>query len=300
LIRIGSAGWSYPDWEGVVYPRRTGHRFDPLAYLAEFVDCIEINSTFYRIPAPSSATGWAQRVSVNPDFRFTVKLWRGFTHGPTLPRGDLLVAEEEFRACVEPLRAAGRLGAVLVQYPYSFHNTQESRRKLRELLDRLEGLPLAVEIRHDSWLVDDFLEMLRERGTAFCNIDQPRVSRNVPATAHVTAEVGYARLHGRNAETWFQEGAGRNRRYDYLYSEEELLGWKDLVSGMAGAREIFVIANNHYRGQALANALELKSLIEERRVTAPAELLSAFPALAKRARAAEDRGRTDQRELPFS
>jgi len=303
LIRIGSAGWSYPDWEGVVYPPRTRHRFDPLAYLAGFMDCIEINSTFYRIPEASAVAHWAARVSESPSFLFTVKLWRGFTHGPPLPPGDIRAAENAFKTNLAPLRDAGRLGALLIQCPYSFHNTARNRTRLREIMDRFEGMPLAVEVRHDSWLVDEFTGMLRERGAAFCNIDQPSVSRNIQPTAHVTAGFAYVRLHGRNAESWFEDGVGRDRRYDYLYSEAELSIWKDLVSGMSGATDIFIIANNHYRGKAVANVVEMRSIVEDRMVPAPRQLIAAYPRLARRATpapAARGEMETHQGELPFS
>src|SRR6478672_9371201 len=115
-IRIGPAGWSYKDWEGVVYPQKAGKKFDPLGYLAEFFDTIEINSTFYRPPAPSTAKSWAERVSQNPDFVFTAKLNRLFTH----ERGKATEADEkEFHEGMEPLRQANKLGSLLLQFPWS-------------------------------------------------------------------------------------------------------------------------------------------------------------------------------------
>ena len=303
MIRIGCAGWSYPDWEGVVYPSRTAPRFDPLAYLSGFVDCIEINSTFYRIPDLSAASSWAARVAENPSFTFTVKLWRGFTHGPPLPPVEIQAAEASFKSALDQLRRADRLGALLIQFPYAFHNSGANRSRLEEMLDRFEEFPLAVEVRHDSWLVEGYFSMLRERDIAFCNIDQPDLSQNIPPTTHVTSRIAYVRLHGRNAGTWFQEGVGRDQRYDYLYSEEELSAWHERLPDMQGAREIFIIANNHYRGQAIANALELKSMVGGGRVPAPSQLIAAYPRLARSASPAPPRdGETSSRQgvLPFS
>ena len=228
MIRIGSAGWSYADWEGVVYPTGAGARFDPLKYLAGFVDCIEINSSFYRIPTTDHGSSWVRRVSDQDHFLFTVKLWRGFTHQvPHLSPPEARRALGEFRDFLTPLHEAGRLGGVLIQFPYSLHATTSSRQRLEELLGRMEAYPLVVEFRHSSWLREGVLDLLRRRGVAFCNIDQPQISSNIPATAHRTSEIGYVRLHGRNTSAWFQEGAGRDRRYDYLYGVEELAEWRE-------------------------------------------------------------------------
>src|SRR5712692_9552590 len=115
-IRIGPAGWSYTDWEGKVYPPH-GSRFDPLAYLASFFDTIEINSPFYRIPPPTHATSWVRRVRDYQSFKFTTKIYRGFTHEKASPSAGEVKA---FRDYLRPLASSARLGAVLLQYPWSF------------------------------------------------------------------------------------------------------------------------------------------------------------------------------------
>lgn len=293
MIRFGTAGWSYADWDGIVYPARRPPGFDALAHMARFLDCLEVNASFYRIPSPATAAAWAVRVAERPDFRFTVKLWQGFTHGAgpggldgsAAPSEDEVRAREaSFRGFVQPLRDAGLLGAVLAQFPYSLHATEEGRARLTEVLDRFDDLPLVVEVRHRSWLGGDLLAHLRERGAGFCNLDQPAVAANIPPTAHATSPVAYVRLHGRNAAAWFEEGAGRDRRYDYLYAAEELAGWTDRIAALAAsAADVFIIANNHYRGQALANVLELKAAVEGAAVPAPSELVEAYPRLAGRA-----------------
>ncbi len=286
MIRIGSAGWSYPDWDGVVYPEGAGKRFDALKYLASFVDCIEINTSFYRIPPPPTAASWIRRIAGRDSFRFTVKLWRGFTHdSERLTATEAREAAEEFRDFLAPIHEAGRLGAILVQLPYSFHATTEGLKTLQGLLDRFEAYPLVVEVRHGGWLTDDFLAGLHRRGVGFCNIDQPALASNIPPTAHVTSEIAYVRLHGRNADAWFEQDAGRDRRYDYLYGAEELAGWVDRITTLAaGARDVFVIANNHYRGKGVVNALELKARIEKDLVEVPPDLLELYPRLAAVAR----------------
>jgi uncharacterized protein YecE (DUF72 family) len=114
MIRVGPAGWSYKDWEGFVYPEKPGPKFDPLAYLARFFDTIEINSSFYRPPSASTANSWARRVAHNRGFKFTAKLYRTFTH----ERGTQTQKDEvDFRTGIDPLSDAGRLGALLLQFP---------------------------------------------------------------------------------------------------------------------------------------------------------------------------------------
>jgi len=283
LIRMGSAGWSYPDWDGIVYPEKRDRRFDPLAWLAAFLDAVEINASFYRIPTAAASAGWALRTAPFERFVFTAKLWRGFTHDAT-PERELREAETAFRLAMEPLRDAGKLRAILLQFPYSFHDTAANRERLSGLSDRFGDFGIVVEVRHASWLAGDFLPFLRKRGISFCNLDQPAISANILPSGHVTAPLAYVRLHGRNAAAWFEEGAGRDRRYDYLYSAEELAEWAHRIRRLAAdAGDVMVIANNHFGGQAVTNALELRSMIESTTVKAPPGILSAFPRLADRA-----------------
>src|SRR5438093_7627471 len=146
-IRIGPAGWSYTDWEGTVYPKH-GSKFHHLAYLASFFHTIEINSPFYRIPPPTHAKSWVRRIAANPDFKFTTKVFRGFTH----EEGEIASADvKAFRNYLDPLADANRLGAVLLQYPWSFKNNAESRDKLAQLFTAFDGYPLALEVRHSTF-----------------------------------------------------------------------------------------------------------------------------------------------------
>jgi uncharacterized protein YecE (DUF72 family) len=283
MIRISSAGWSYPDWAGRVYPTPKPRGFDPLVYLAHYVDAIEINSTFYRIPAPTLARRWVARAADFPAFRFTAKLWQGFTHEGTARAMD----ETAFRQAMAPLHDAGKLGAVLVQFPYRVHHTAEHRALLRRLVAAFRAYPLVVEIRHRSWDRLQVYEFLQELGIGFCNIDQPQVSYALGLTSRVTSALGYLRLHGRNTATWFQEDAGRDARYDYLYREEELNEILKAVERIARrARDTYLVTNNHFRGQAVVNALELQAKLRRAPVAVPPPLLTAYPALRAIARQA--------------
>lgn len=282
-IRVGPAGWSYQDWKGVVYPASPGARFEPLTYLAGYFDLIEVNVTFYRSLSPRISTAWIKKIAVNPNFRFSVKLLRKFTHEPE----DLHAGEEDlWKAGIEPLMEAGRLGALLAQFPYSFHYGEDSREYLYRLQRRFDGYPLVVEVRHRSWDREEALLFFKDIGVGFCNIDQPQVSYSLPPSSFLTSPVAYLRLHGRNVRDWFRKGAGRDDRYNYLYSEFELEEWvKRLHRISSAAREVYVVANNHFRGQAVCNALQLKSMLEGRRVPVPKSLLPFYPQLSNIKRA---------------
>ena len=270
-IRVGPAGWSYTDWEGTVYPPHRS-KFDHLAYLASFFDTIEINSPFYRIPPPSHAKSWVRRVADNPDFKFTTKVFRGFTHDATeIAPGDV----KAFRDYLDPLADSNRLGAVLLQYPWSFRNSEESRGKLARLFSDFDGYPLALEVRHATFQDDDFFRFLNEHNVSWVNVDQPLFHDSVKPSGTTTGPLAYARLHGRNYEKWFAHGETWER-YNYLYSKEELAPWVGRIRTMAETKETYVITNNHFRGQAIVNAVDLEeSLGMEAKM--PPQLKEAYP-----------------------
>ena len=299
MIRVGTAGWHYDDWSGFVYPKRRPRGFDPLEQIARLFDALEVNVTFYRVPDPSMTASWVKRVAFNQRFRFTVKVPRALTHGRSDPAQpvDPGEAERRFREAVSPIAAAGRLGALLVQFPQSFHRTEESLAHLEALLARFPDLPCVAEFRHAGWGEPSAIEHMKRLGAGFCNIDQPRLAATLRPTEHATAPVAYIRLHGRNAAAWFAGGdAGRRasgrepigdaapgpaERYNYLYSEEELRPWIASIRRIAEqAADTYVIANNHFRGKAAVNALQIRAALEGALVEVPDPLLAAYPVLA--------------------
>jgi len=277
-LRIGPAGWSYPDWAGVVYPGRRPAGFHEAAYLAEFFDVIEINSSFYQPIRPEHALLWLERVSANPRFLFTAKLWQRFTHDPSPNSED----ERAVRGGFDVLREAGRLGAVLLQFPFSFHRSPETMLYLETLLRRFSDYPLVVEVRHASWRARETFDLLRERGAGFCNIDQPVIGHSLEPSAEATSAVGYVRLHGRRYDTWFSDDAALppHERYNYLYSQQELAPWVSRIRKVAEhAPRTFVVANNHYLGKGVVNALQLISLLKGEKVKVPETLRQHYPQL---------------------
>jgi uncharacterized protein YecE (DUF72 family) len=283
MLRIGPAGWSYPDWAGYVYPSRRPKGFHEAAYLAEFFDTIEINTSFYQPLRPDSAKQWIDLVSANPRFVFTAKLWQRFTHD-TVSASTGATSEDEraVRAGFDVLRAAGKLGAVLLQFPFSFHRTKETMAYLSAVLLRFRGYPLVVEVRHDSWNSPETLALLHEHGAGICNIDQPIIGKSLAPSAQATSPVGYIRLHGRRYDTWFSddETIPAHERYNYLYSAEELDPWVARVKKVSTqAHNTFVVTNNHYQGKAVVNALQLISTLKGTKVKVPEPLRQHYPQL---------------------
>ena len=283
-LYIGPAGWSYPDWNGTVYPHKKPRGFDPLEYISSYFNLIEINSTFYRLPTVETSKRWAERVAGRPDFRFSAKVHQEFTH----TKGVVDIRNlEAFKHSVAPLLEAGRLLCVLLQYPWSFKQTDANRRRLLKLIGSLAPLPVAVEVRHGSWARDDVLAELTDAGASVCAVDQPSIGDSLELATHPPrparepgTPIAYLRFHGRNKSEWFRRGTNRDLRYNYLYSRGELTRLAESVrSTVETAREVVVVLNNHFRGQAVANALELKAMLAAGKVAVPAGLLEAYPRL---------------------
>jgi len=297
-IRIGTAGWSYKDWEGIFYPPGMRQRkVHPLEYLARFFDTAEINTSFYGPLKPELAKLWSKRAAaINPKFLFTAKLYRAFTHSPTAVMEPTSAAtirptdEDEIktREGLDALANEGKLGALLIQFPVSFKNTSLNREYLERLLRQFIEYPRVVEVRDSSWNNPDTLAEFARQNVAFCNIDQPVMGKSLAPTEHVTAPTAYIRLHGRNYDQWF-DSDNRNDRYNYLYKEHELEDWKQRIENVAHkAQTTYVITNNHFESKAGVNAIELKSMISGKRVPAPPTLIQKYPELRKFADPAND------------
>jgi uncharacterized protein YecE (DUF72 family) len=282
---VGPAGWSYEDWRGIVYPASKQRGFHEASYLTNFFSTIEINTSFYRPLKQELTRVWAQRVEHNPRFRFTAKMYRGFTHDGRMDRESI----REFCQGLTPLIEHRRLGCLLMQFPFSFRFNRENRDYLLKLKRAFSHFALVAEMRHASWNCEEGLGVLIDNQIGFCNIDQPQLHQCMPPTAHVTSVIGYVRLHGRNYLEWFNHsGTGENRgglshvqaRYNYLYTISQLEKWKKRVGQVADqTKATYVVANNHFQGKAVVNALQILSMLTEEKVEVPEDLMPFYPEL---------------------
>lgn len=283
-IRIGTAGWHYKDWNGVFYPKGAGKEFKELDFLATFFDTVEINSSFYRPPSKHMAYAWVKKVIRNPRFKFTAKLWQRFTHD-RMRFGSAEV--DQFTEGIDPLAAAGKLGAVLCQFPWSFKNDEAGKEWLVNIIMTFKQYPLVVEVRHASWDTPAVYEFLDNHGVGFAAIDQPVIGKSIEPKTVQTGKIGYIRMHGRNYDAWFPKKevkdlteADKFARYDYLYTEQELEEWVDKIRTIAAdAQETYVMQNNHPRGQAVCNAFQLRAKLGEKKMKIPETMLPHFPQL---------------------
>jgi uncharacterized protein YecE (DUF72 family) len=285
VIYVGTAGWSYPQgegrWDGLFYPR--DRRVDHLTYYASHFNAVEINSSFYRPLSPDYAQTWARKTPA--DFRFTAKLYQKFTHPrmyteATGDEADLRRDDfERFKAGLAPLAEAGKLGALLAQFPASFKADAEAYTHLEDLIRQFVDYGLAVELRHRSWTDSpDAARLLEESGVAWCIIDEPKFKTSVGAVP-LTGRLAYFRFHGRNAAEWWH--GDRETRYNYLYSAPEQSGLAaEVADAAAHTEDTYVFYNNHYRAKAVVNATQLKAALGQPvQADFTAEMLSSYPEL---------------------
>ncbi len=283
VVRVGPAGWNYKDWYGYFYPQNPGREFQELEFLAGYFDTAEINSTFYRPAGAVMAEAWVRKAAGNPDFKFTAKLWNRFTHERN-PFGQEEIGL--FRRGIDPLARSGKLGALLCQFPWSFKNDDSSREWLRGVLDAFKDYPLVVEVRHASWDSSAFFGELDARNVGFATIDQPVIGQSLAFRPVRTGSIGYVRMHGRNYKAWFaQKGRDSGKttetaRYDYLYNDREIDEVVDRVKKVAeGSKETYVVQNNHPRGQAIANAAQIRASLGEAIQSLPDSMFLHYPSL---------------------
>ena len=295
-LRIGTSGWNYPSgkgtWNGVFYPARTKGRrargtakpgFDELAYYATHFDTVEINTTFYGQPRAAVARTWADRTP--PGFEFSLKLYRKLTHAdignvPSLDAEGI----DEYRRGIEPLADAGKIGAVLAQFPPAFKQTAESQGYLDALLERFRDYPVAVELRHRSWSdgFDATLALLNAHNAALAQIDEPKFKLSIRQNQlpNITGFY-YMRLHGRNAAQWWTHDKSEDR-YNYLYSADELKTFAETAGAARRlVKKFYLYFNNHFASKAVVNAVMIKSQLGDPVTgTYPREFVERYPETA--------------------
>ncbi len=276
-VRVGTSGWSYPSgrgsWNGIFYPTAPGRSrkrtagFDDLAFYAEHFDTVEVNSTFYGVPTVQATKGWVERTPAN--FEFSLKLYQKFTHPEMFHRATgqdpsaLDTSDVDgFRLAIDPIANAGKLGALLAQFPPSFKNDANARGYLEWLVEAFTGYPLAIELRHRSFSDDPegTLRLLSELGAALVQIDEPKFRLSIRQTLlpNVTTFY-YMRLHGRNAAQWWKHDQSEDR-YNYLYSASELEPFVDAAEEASRhVKKAYLYTNNHFSAKSVANAATIKN-----------------------------------------
>lgn len=278
-IAVGIAGWSYPDWDGYVYPPGTR---DKLRFVADFVDMVEINTTFYRPPSPKLVASWHQRTADIPDFFFAAKLNREVTHDQVIaPR-----TVDSFRTAFAPLVDAGRLKHLLAQFRWDFDDTPAHRRHIEQITRHYGPIAhVTLELRNGSWAGDEALTFLRGLGVSVANLDYPAARNGFAMRVTGIGEDAYLRLHGRNRKAWFSRGAGRDETYNYAYSEDELDDIADRAEAIASmSKTLTLVANNHYQGKEMLAAVELKAKLGGGKAFAPPDLVKKYPRIKTIAR----------------
>ncbi|WP_320130078.1 DUF72 domain-containing protein [uncultured Sphaerochaeta sp.] len=260
-ILIGTSGYSYTEWVGPVYPEGT-KASEYLSLYADRFETVELNFSYYRMPVADQLQAMHEQA---PSLVFSIKAHESLTHSidPANWKREATI----FRSALEPLLNTDSLEAVLLQFPYSFHYEPDQRRYLDALLRFFPGIPLAVEFRNAQWYNNRTLDALKSLKVAFVSLDLPQIQGNPPLMDVSTAPLAYIRLHGRNQAAWW--GSDAAARYDYLYSDRELLSIVQRVRGLAlGSGTVVVYFNNHRRGQAVKNAQRLRSLLEPKETKA--------------------------------
>ncbi|HEX2781711.1 MAG TPA: DUF72 domain-containing protein [Gemmatimonadaceae bacterium] len=290
-IRIGTASWTDPTIVkgGVFYPRGTSSAEDRLRYYASQFPVVEVDSSYYSLPEKANATLWAERTP--PGFVFHLKAHALLTGQPSevarLPEDitDIMPAEllektrihakdlplpvydaiwERFLDAIEPLRRAGKLGGVLLQYPRWFLPTPANKDLIAESATRLAAVGATVEFRNRMWFGSEkstgwTLDMLRDLGLTHVIVDGPQgLESSVPAVAAVTTpKLAMVRLHGRRAATWEAAKVPTVERYRYLYTGAELTPWVERIEQLAEeAERTVVLYNNCYGNYGTTNARE--------------------------------------------
>jgi uncharacterized protein YecE (DUF72 family) len=255
MMCIGTSGFSYNDWVGVFYPTGLPQK-DWLSFYAREFNACEINSTYYTIPAPEIIQ--AMVVKTGEGFLFSIKANQEMTH----QRKDSASICRSFRAMLEPVIRAGKLGCILAQFPNSFDFNRENWQYLGNLRENLSGLPVVIEFRNARWLKVEVFQWMRQNDLGFCCVDEPPLPNLMPPVAEVTSKVGYVRFHGRNKEKWWQNDQPFER-YDYTYKPDELREWIPKIKKISGITEkTFIFANNHWKGQSVTTVRQIQKMLE--------------------------------------
>jgi uncharacterized protein YecE (DUF72 family) len=252
-IKIGTSGYSFDDWIGNFYPKdiKKGKMLD---FYVQHFPTVEINSTYYRIPHQAVMANIEKKTPEG--FEFIIKVPQSITHRRT----DIEPIIQEFKECLKPMETANKLKGLLAQFPYSFKYSHEGLDYIKKCRDLLSPNPLFAEFRHNSWVNRDMYEYLRVNNIGYSAVDEPQLPGLLKPDMFSTTDTAYLRLHGRNSDQWWDGGP---LRYDYNYSHEELLEWKQKINKMEKkTRKMYIFFNNCHLGQAVKNAHDMMNLLD--------------------------------------
>lgn len=255
MVIIGTAGYSYEDWIGPVYPEGIDKK-DLLCHYAREFKMTEVNFTYYQMP--NKFIFYHMQQKTPDDFIFIVKAHQSMTHkiGRDIPF-------EQFMEACQPLIEAEKFGGILTQFPWSFRNEEKNREYLARFREQIPDQPIFVEFRNDSWLKEAIFQFLSKLDLTFVSVDEPQLPGLLPPVVKMTTDLGYVRFHGRNREKWWKHKHSYER-YNYLYTLEELSEWAKKIQKMAkDLTRVYISMNNHYQGKAVFNARQLKAMLNE-------------------------------------
>ncbi|MBN1384326.1 MAG: DUF72 domain-containing protein [Elusimicrobia bacterium] len=265
MLKLGTSGFSYPDWKGTVYPKKLQPK-DALTYYEQELgfDCVEINSAYYNIVSSNIFDSMAKKTGRN--FEFVVKAYKGITHDlfdyrlKEKPSVDKVKTDiDKFVHSLSPLKESGKLGCVLLQFPVFFQPSSRNNDYILECKECFGDIPLVIEFRNSRWATKETFNILRRNNVGHCVVDEPKLERLMPAIYEVTSDIGYLRFHGRNSN-WFNTSV--KERYNYLYSDKEL---KEFIPNIhkidKKAQKTYLFFNNCTNGQSVKNAVTLKKYL---------------------------------------
>jgi len=276
VFRFGIAGWLYPDWNGYVYESTQKNK---LHFVANFVDVIEINNTFYKQPDSKTIETWINQIKDLDNKKFTIKLHQSITHEEYFDKNKVI----KFKEGIMPLIETNLLTHILAQLPPWFDFTPKQCQRLQQISESIQitdKIPIVFELRHDSWNTPEAISYLKKIKAIIAAIDSPVMDSTFIPPCELMGTNPYLRLHGRNKDAWFNKNAGRDNVYNYLYNQREIESLANTLLTLAGnANTVTLIANNHYKGKELVNTLELKARITGKRVRIPPLLITKYPHL---------------------
>ena len=263
MIKIGTSGFSFPDWKGTVYPQGLQEKEMLSFYEKELgFNALEVNFTYYALPSQKSLEGMSKKTS--GEFEFVVKSYKGMTHEIRDKETGEMVDNQEifqkFKYGLAPLIQDRKLTCVLAQFPYGFFPNRGNMEYLERFRDEMADIPLVFEFRNRTWMKEQTLQFLEKKGIGFCIVDEPNLPKLMPYLPKATSEIGYFRFHGRNPN-WFN--VPTKVRYDYLYNEGELKEFiPDIRDISQKTAKTLIFFNNCYSGSAAKNAAQMAKLLQ--------------------------------------